>query len=51
MGTKIVLKVHFEKLYIMIVTNVCGSVHTWAIDLKYPFYVKKKKEPKYHNLF
>ena len=45
-GTKIVLKLYFEKLYIMIVTDMCAFVHAWVIALEYQFYVKKKKKKK-----
>ena len=44
MGTKIVLKLSFEKLYIMIVTDVCAFVTARAIALEYHFYVKKNEQ-------
>ena len=43
---KIVLKLYFEKLYIMIVTDMCAFVAAWVIALEYHFYMKKWE--KYH---
>ena len=39
MGTKIVLKLSFEKLYIMIVTDVCAFVNAWVIALEYHIFL------------
>ena len=43
-GTKIVLKLYFEKLYIMIVTDMCAFVHAWVIALEYEFVYEKKRK-------
>ena len=48
-GTKIVLKLYFEKLYIMIVTDMYAFVHAWVIALEYLFFYVKKWA-KYHIL-
>ena len=41
MGTKIVLKLSFEKLYIMIVTDVCAIVNARVIALEYRLFMWK----------
>ena len=40
---KIVVKLSFEKLYIMIVTDVCAFVNARVIALEYHFYVKTEQ--------
>ena len=49
MGTKIVLKLFFEKLFIMIVTDVYAFVNAWVVTLEYHFLCEKLA--KYHILF
>ena len=49
MGMKIVLKLSFEKLYIMIVPDVCAFVNAWVIALEYHFLCERWAE--YHILF
>ena len=41
MGTKIVQKLSFEKLYIMIVTDVCAFDNVWVIALEFQFFYVK----------
>ena len=48
MRTKIVLKLSFEKLYIMIVTDMCAFVNACVIALEY---ILSEKWAKYHILF
>ena len=36
-GTKIVVNLYFEKLYIVVVTDICAFVHAWVIALEYQF--------------
>ena len=43
-ATKIVLKLYFEKLYIMIVTDMCAFVHPWVIALEYQFLCEKNEK-------
>ena len=47
---KIVLKLYFEKLYIMIVSDMCAFVHAWVIARDYQFLFEHIWE-KCHILF
>ena len=49
MGRKLFMKLYFEKLYIMIVTDMCAFVYAWVIALEYQFLCEKWE--KYHILF
>ena len=39
-----VLKLYFEKLYIMIVTDMYAFVHAWVIALEYQFLCEKMRQ-------
>ena len=41
---KIVLKPYFEKLYVMIVTDMCAFVHAWVIAIEYQFLCEKNEK-------